>query len=99
MISKMTKPVIICLLFICSVSDNLWSQAKFMPIGAELNVLNWSYGFNQAFMVYSEKDTLCGRTPCRKIIGIYRDGSKQTQFIKQVKDSIFFYDPNNKSFL
>jgi hypothetical protein len=75
---------------------NAFAQTDFMPVGARLQTKAISYGFSGTAVFNSQKDTICGGTPCRKVVITKEDRVKAISytdliFFQQRGDSIFEY--------
>ena len=99
----MLKIIIFNFILILLFCQNAHAQTDYMPLGAQLNGNVFALGFNGNFTTTSEKDTLCGGVPCRKIVIIEKSAStsntyRSVYFSRQVKNSVFFFEPSSQSF-
>jgi Secretion system C-terminal sorting domain len=73
---------------------NAFAQTDFMPVGARLQTKAIAYGFSGTAIFNSQKDTICGGTPCRKVVITHEDKVRA----KTYTDSIFFQQRGDSIF-
>jgi Secretion system C-terminal sorting domain len=92
---------ILSLIFTFIFGLNAFAQTDFMPVGARLQTKAIAYGFSGTAIFNSQKDTICGGVPCRKIMVRYEDKLRpriftDSVFFQQRGDSIFEYSAYSK---